>query len=294
MCAKSITGRTQSSRAAISHDVVDRAELAHAAHHLDPERQPRDPFPRAARAARRAARHTESIASSRVRPSRNPGWKTTASAPAALAMPAEWSSIPTAMFSFLPRSAWPMKPAIGACTDRAMSCSRASSPKRGREVVVHPEPALEVDLARRHLLGEQRVDGRLGRLPRREPERAEVEATRPSTRDSDAASGIAAGSASPSDGISTLEHMSQLPVTYRSARARYRPAARRSLAGGRGHHRLVARRRRGLHARRLRQGLLRRAHRGLARLALCRSRLPRARRGIAHESASTQPASTDA
>ena len=38
MCAKSITGRTQSSRDAISHDVVDRTDLAHAPHHLDPER----------------------------------------------------------------------------------------------------------------------------------------------------------------------------------------------------------------------------------------------------------------
>ena len=94
---------------------------------------------------------TESIASSRVRLSRKPGWKTTTSAPAAFAMPAEWSSIPTAMFSFFPRSACPMKPAIGACTERAMSCSRASSPNRAANVVVHPEPALEVDLAGREI-----------------------------------------------------------------------------------------------------------------------------------------------
>ena len=54
-------------------------------------------------------------------------------APAALAMPAEWSSIPTAMFSFFPRSAWPMKPAIGAWTERTMSAARASSPKRSAQ-----------------------------------------------------------------------------------------------------------------------------------------------------------------
>ena len=45
------------------------------------------------------------IAASRVRPSRKPGGKTTTSAPAAFAIPAEWSSIPTAMVSFFPRSA---------------------------------------------------------------------------------------------------------------------------------------------------------------------------------------------
>ncbi len=129
-CARSrAPACTQASRAAISHDVVDRAELAHAAHHLDPEVDRAILRPRAARAARRAARTTESIASSRVRPSRKPGWKTTGSAPAARAIPAEWSSIPTAMLSFLPRSAWPMKPAIGACIESAMSCSRASSPE---------------------------------------------------------------------------------------------------------------------------------------------------------------------
>ena len=42
-----------------------------------------------------------------------------------------------------------MKPAIGACTESAMSAARASSPKPRRELVAHPEAALEVDLARR-------------------------------------------------------------------------------------------------------------------------------------------------
>ena len=68
------------------------------------------------------------LAAARVRPSRKPGWKTTGSAPAALAIPAEWSSIPTAMRCFLSRSTWPMKPAIGACTDRAIFSSRARLP----------------------------------------------------------------------------------------------------------------------------------------------------------------------
>jgi len=47
---------------------------------------------------------TEAMVASRSRPSRKPGWKTTSSAPAALAIPAEWSSIPTAIRCFLSRS----------------------------------------------------------------------------------------------------------------------------------------------------------------------------------------------
>ena len=56
--------------------------------------------------------------------------------------------------------------------------------------------------------------------------------------------------------------MAKRPVPDRSARARHRPAARRPLAGGRRHRRVVARGRRGVHARRVRQGLLRRPDRG--------------------------------
>ena len=52
---------------------------------------------------------------------------------AAFAIPAEWSSIPTAMLSLRPRSACPMNPAIGACTERAIPCSRASPPKRSAQ-----------------------------------------------------------------------------------------------------------------------------------------------------------------
>ena len=94
-------------------DVVDRPEFAHAAHHLDPKRH------RAVLALESLAQLAE-LLDDRVDRfltrslEQEPGWKTTTSAPAAFAIPAEWSSIPTAMFSFLPRSAWPMKPAIGA------------------------------------------------------------------------------------------------------------------------------------------------------------------------------------
>ena len=45
-------------------------------------------------------------------------------------MPAEWSSIPTAMFSFFPRSACPMNPAIGAWTLSTMSVLAAEGAER--------------------------------------------------------------------------------------------------------------------------------------------------------------------
>ena len=69
-----------------------------------------------------------------------------------------------------------MKPAIGACTESAMSRSRASSPNAVGEVVVHPEAALEVDLAGR--VGRARrsgLDRRLRRLPRGHARRAEMQ-----------------------------------------------------------------------------------------------------------------------
>ena len=67
--------------------VVERAELAHAAHHLDPERDGR-PF--ASSRSRELAELLDdaSSACSRSRPSRKPGWKTTTSAPQAAAIPA--------------------------------------------------------------------------------------------------------------------------------------------------------------------------------------------------------------
>ena len=129
MCAKSSTGRTQSSRREIS--TTSSADPSSRTRPITsiPNGTSR-PLPSSRSRSSPSCSNTESIASSRVRPSRNPGWNTTTSAPAAFAIPAEWSSIPTAMFSFFPRSAWPMKPAIGACTDSATSASRASSPNR--------------------------------------------------------------------------------------------------------------------------------------------------------------------
>ena len=264
MCAKSSTGRTQPSRREISTTSSSEPSSRTRPITSIPNGTARS-FASSRSRSSPSCSQTESIASSRVRPSRKPGWKTTTSAPAAFAIPAEWSSIPTAMFSFLPRSAWPMKPAIGACTESTIPCSRASSPNARGEVVVHPEAALEVDLA-----------GGVAAL-----ERAASIAASGLSCEGTRAGRNAAGS--PCDGQPTLSvrpvfyprAMAETPFADRPARARHRPPARRPLARGRRDRRVVARGRRRLHARGLRQGLLRRAHRGGAGLALRRSRLPR-------------------
>ncbi len=56
---------------------------------------------------------------------------TITSAPAAFASPAVWSSIPSAMLNFLPRSACPMNAASGAWTESAMSAARSASASCG-------------------------------------------------------------------------------------------------------------------------------------------------------------------
>ena len=111
-------------------DVVHRAEIADAPHHLDPERH------RAILRLEPLAQRAE-LLDDRVdrivafRPSRKPGWKTTSSAPLAATIPALRSSAPTADVNLRPlASRCPMKPKSGACTESAMSFSRASSPRR--------------------------------------------------------------------------------------------------------------------------------------------------------------------
>ena len=90
---------------------------------------------------------------------------TTSSAPQAAATPAEWSSIPIAIRCFLSRSTCPRKPASGACTESTIPASRATSPEALGPRVVHPEPALEVDLAGRVAALEQELDRGLRALP---------------------------------------------------------------------------------------------------------------------------------
>ena len=137
MCAKSSTGRTKSTCDGDREHVVDRAELAHASHHLDAERHEAVLRLEPLRAGRRAGRRRRrSPARARGRAG-SPGGRRSASAPAAFASPAVWSSIPSAILNFFPRSTWPMKAASGACTESsdvrgARAPRRAAGPPRSR------------------------------------------------------------------------------------------------------------------------------------------------------------------
>ena len=73
MCAKSSTGRTQPVPGRDLDDVVNRAEIAYATHHLDAERNSAALSLEALAERRRAARRPTAIASSRARPRRKPG-----------------------------------------------------------------------------------------------------------------------------------------------------------------------------------------------------------------------------
>ena len=129
MCAKSSTGRTQSTCSAIQI-TSSRVPRSRTRPITSTPNGTARPLPSSRSRSEPSWSATASSAASRSRPSRKPGWKTTSSAPQATATPAEWSSIPVAMLYFLSRSRWPMKPAIGAWTERATSASRATSPKR--------------------------------------------------------------------------------------------------------------------------------------------------------------------
>ena len=165
MCAKSITGRTQASWRRCR--TRRRASRARARGPSPRRRMGRArPSPRAARGASPSCSTTSSSACSRVAAEQNPGWKTTTSAPAAVAIPAVWSSIPSACLCFF---------CVGMARERerAARAPRARSPARGRLAeprgprVVHPEAALEVELARRVAALEQDLDGRLRATPGR-------------------------------------------------------------------------------------------------------------------------------
>ena len=129
MCAKSGTGRTQGSAEEIASTSSSEPKSRTRPITSTPNGTAR-PFGSSRSRSRPSWSTTAATVSSCVRPSRKPGWKTTGAAPHAAAIPAEWSSIPTAMLYFLPRSAWPMKPASGACSERAIPAFRAASPRR--------------------------------------------------------------------------------------------------------------------------------------------------------------------
>ena len=113
MCAKSSTGRTQSTCSA-SQMTSSRVPRSRTRPITSTPNGTARPLPSRRSRSEPSWSATASSAASRFRPSRKPGWKTTSSAPHATATPAEWSSIPVAMLYFLSRSRWPMKPAIGA------------------------------------------------------------------------------------------------------------------------------------------------------------------------------------
>ena len=130
MCAKSTTGRTQPTRRLIStHSSSEPKSLTRPMTSI-PNGTAR-PFPSSRSRTSASCSTTAATESSRLRPSRNPGWKTTSSAPHAVAIPALRSSAPSADDHFRPlASRCPTQPKSGACTDSARSCSRASSPSR--------------------------------------------------------------------------------------------------------------------------------------------------------------------
>ena len=194
-----------------------------------------------------------------------------------------------------------MKPAIGAWTERAIFASRARSPNSRGPVVVHPEAALEVDLAgveaalpeerdrrRRALAPRVRGQGRSGHVP---CERKLAQKRRSLAERSANPRGLSpiwrvvtdlarddtsrwAGRAMSSGAPATLRAMAKRPsridlleldIDLRLADL-WREAADIGEWNPRGG--------RGLHARGLWQGLLRRAHRGQPGQPLRGARLP--------------------
>src|SRR5262249_17695370 len=130
-------------------------------------------------------------------------------------------------------------------------------------VVVHPEAALEVDLAGGVAALEEDRDRLVGAVVRGDARRAEPDFAH-------AAYG-SAGTSRPYRPVPGAVrpgsyHASHgpAPEQNRSPRARHRPPPQRPVAGGVRRDRVERRGRRRVYARRLRQGLLRCAHRGPA------------------------------
>ena len=138
--------------------------------------------------------------------------------------------------------------------------------------VVHPEAALEIDLAGVVAALEQRGDRRLRALAARDARRAEPNPSHPPTLPGRRQAGRFSAR---SDSVRRRPYPPRHGTAHpnRPARARHRSPSRRSLARGGRRDGMEPRGRRGVHARLLRQGILRRVHRGLARIALPRSRL---------------------
>ena len=200
-CAKSITGRTQPSARGDREDVLGGAELAHAAHHLDPERH------RAALALESLAQHAE-LLDDRVERVR------------ALAAEQEARVEDDELGAGRRRDPGRVvehpdrHPELLVALDVAHEAGdrrvhREHDARLAGELaealgprVVHPEPALEVDLAGAVAALEQQLDRRLRALARRNARRAESKLSHPAS---------VSGAGTPSDALPTLFRMAKRP-----------------------------------------------------------------------------------
>ena len=111
-------------------DVVDRAEVAHATHHLDAERDEAvlrlEPLAQVPELVDDVGDRLLVVAAEEEARMEDDQPRA-----AGLGEPAVWSSIPSAILNFLPRSAWPMKAASGACTESATSAASAAAANSG-------------------------------------------------------------------------------------------------------------------------------------------------------------------
>ena len=139
-CAKSITGRTQPRRDEISTMSSALPSSRTRPMTSTPNGTARSFVSRRARKLAKLCRRHRPARGRASRPRRNPGWKTTSSAPPACAIPAVWSSIPSARLYFASRSRCPRNAASGACTESAIPARgrsrrarrRTASPSRSR------------------------------------------------------------------------------------------------------------------------------------------------------------------
>ena len=157
--------------------VVDRPELAHAAHHLDPERHG------AVLALETLAQLTE-LVDDRVDRllagalEQEPRMEDDHLRSGCLRDPGRMVEHADRHVQLLAALGVPHEAGDRRMNgQRDVMLARELTEALGK-LVIHPEPALEVDLARREPAREQRFDCCLGRFPRRDARRAEVELTR--------------------------------------------------------------------------------------------------------------------
>ena len=129
MCAKSSTGRTQPVRREISMTSSSEPSSRTRPITSTPNGTARSFFSSRSRSSPSCST-TASSASSRVRPSRKPGWKTTGAAPRGFRDPGRMVEHADRHVQLLAALGVAHEPASGACTESAISASRASSPKR--------------------------------------------------------------------------------------------------------------------------------------------------------------------